>query len=409
MKRWIAPDQTDRLKAPVSAAACSSYDEEEVRLSLRRLLDPIDALDFVREGMTVAVKVNLITMMAPEKAATTHPALVGELCRMLCARGAAVIIGDSPGGTFNEGHLRSVYRACGLEEMVQRLREEGLPVCLNDDFTSREAVFMEAASLKTFEYTAWLDRADAIIDFAKLKTHAMMAMTCSVKNLFGTIPGTGKPECHMRFPDTQSFADLMIDLNEFFTPVLNIVDGVDAMEGNGPTAGTVRHMGILLASRSPYNLDMACAGLIGLDRSSVPTLEQAYRRGLGPAGTADLTILGKNACEKARVPDFQLVSKPRSITFASGGVGGALFGKAAEWIFSSRPQVHKGECIKCGKCAQVCPAKAIHMEGIPVIDRSRCIHCFCCQEFCPQGAMRVHLNPVGKLIRHFDQRQGERS
>ncbi|MBR2995546.1 MAG: DUF362 domain-containing protein, partial [Lachnospiraceae bacterium] len=235
MKRWIAPDQTDRLKAPVSAAACSSYDEEEVRLSLRRLLDPIDALDFVREGMTVAVKVNLITMMAPEKAATTHPALVGELCRMLCDRGAAVIIGDSPGGTFNEGHLRSVYRACGLEEMVQRLREEGLPVCLNDDFTSREAVFMEAASLKTFEYTAWLDRADAIIDFAKLKTHAMMTMTCSVKNLFGTIPGTGKPECHMRFPDTQSFADLMIDLNEFFTPVLNIVDGVDAMEGNGPT------------------------------------------------------------------------------------------------------------------------------------------------------------------------------
>lgn len=402
MGHWIAQEQTLRLAAPVSAAACSSYETEEVRHALNQLLGAIDGLDFVKQGMTIAVKVNLITMMAPEKAATTHPVLISELCRLLCARGASVIIGDSPGGTFTEGYLKTVYRGCGLEAMVQDLRREGLNVRLNDDFSKQEAVFLEAVSLKTFEYTAWLDRADAIINFAKLKTHAMMAMTCSVKNLFGTIPGTGKPECHMRFPSTPAFANLMIDLNEYFKPALNIVDGIDAMEGNGPTAGSVRHMGILLASRSPYNLDLACAGLIGLDRSSVPTLEQACQRGLGKSRPDELVIIGKDAYDHACVKDFQLVSKPMSITFASKGPAGALFGKAAEWIFSSRPQLYADDCIRCGKCAQVCPAKAIHMEGVPVIDRTKCIHCFCCQEFCPRGAMRVHLNPVGKLIRYFN-------
>ena len=381
---------------PVSLVKCDTYEYSDVRKALDESLSLIHGLEFVKPGMKVGIKANLVTGMAPERAVTTHPILIRVLCDMLTEKGATVVIGDSPGGLFTSAFLKGVYKSCGLFEL------ENDKVKLNDDFSVRDAEFPEAVSIRNFTYTGWLDKCDAIVNISKLKTHAMMAMTCSVKNLFGTIPGTGKPECHMRFPSTPAFANLMIDLNEYFTPVLNIVDGIDAMEGNGPTAGSVRHMGILLASRSPYNLDLACAGLIGLDRSSVPTLEQAWQRGLGKSRPDELVIIGKDAYDHACVKDFQLVSKPMSITFASKGPAGALFGKAAEWIFSSRPQLYADDCIRCGKCAQVCPAKAIHMEGVPVIDRTKCIHCFCCQEFCPRGAMRVHLNPVGKLIRYFN-------
>ena len=59
----------------------------------------------------------------------------------------------------------------------------------------------------------------------------------------------------------------------------------------------------------------------------------------------------------------------------------------------------KDACIGCGKCAKICPAKAITMENkLPVIDRSACIHCFCCQEFCPKGAMGVYRPPIARIL-----------
>ena len=63
------------------------------------------------------------------------------------------------------------------------------------------------------------------------------------------------------------------------------------------------------------------------------------------------------------------------------------------------PKVKKNECIGCGKCANICPAKAIRMENkLPTIDRKACIHCFCCQEFCPKGAMGVSRPFIARLL-----------
>jgi uncharacterized protein (DUF362 family) len=107
--------------------------------------------------------------------------------------------------------------------------------------------------LKSFTYTAWLDACDAIIDFCKLKSHGMMGMSAAAKNLFGVIPGTMKPEYHFRFPDMRDFARMLVDINDYFAEKVKItlVDAVEGMEGNGPTKGTPRHIGVLLASASP--------------------------------------------------------------------------------------------------------------------------------------------------------------
>ena len=57
---------------------------------------------------------------------------------------------------------------------------------LNQDFGTEEVRFPEGVKAKSFTYTSWLSKADAIIDFAKLKTHGMAGMTCAVKNFFGS-------------------------------------------------------------------------------------------------------------------------------------------------------------------------------------------------------------------------------
>ena len=84
----------------VSVAPCGGYDEEEVLCALRSALDGIGGLDFVRPGMRIAVKLNLVTAMKPDAAATVHPAVVCALVRLLREKGALVVVGDSPGGVY---------------------------------------------------------------------------------------------------------------------------------------------------------------------------------------------------------------------------------------------------------------------------------------------------------------------
>ncbi|MBO7293236.1 MAG: DUF362 domain-containing protein, partial [Clostridia bacterium] len=242
------------MEKRVYFAPCADYGEETVREAFDRLL-PEGALDFVTEGMRVAVKVNLVSAMKPESAGVTHPALVRELCRRLVARGATVVVGDSPGGPFNAAMMSTVYRVSGMTAV------EEVGATLNRDYGQEEVTFPEAREAHTFVASTWLRSCDAVINFAKLKTHGMMGYSGAVKNLFGTIPGTLKLEYHFSHPDATRFANMLVDLNEFWRPGLSLVDAVVGMEGNGPTAGTPRHVGVLLASPSPYAADVVAAEL----------------------------------------------------------------------------------------------------------------------------------------------------
>lgn len=373
----------------VAVARCADYDHVEA--ALLEALAPFGGLDWARPGMKVALKVNLVSGGRPERAISPHPRLVCALCRLLVARGAQVVVGDSPGGLYTSAFVGHVYAASGMAAV------EETGARLNRDFSRREARFPEGKILHTFQYTAWLDGADAVIDVCKLKTHGMMGMSCAVKNLFGVVPGTLKPEYHFRYPDPADFADMLVDLAGFVRPRLSICDAVIAMEGNGPTAGTPRAVGAVLAAENPHSLDLACAHIIGLRPADVPTLAAARRRGYIPESAAGLSIAGALFA----VPGFKLVAERRSLEFTHPIPGplGALAGRAMRRLMRARPAVVRRECVGCGQCARVCPAHAIEMRGgFPRIDRRRCICCFCCQEFCPRGAMKVRRASVARAL-----------
>jgi len=379
--------------APVVIRPCADYTPEAAREALSSALAPLGGLDWITPGMRVAIKTNLITALKPENAATTHPVLLGALAGLLRERGAEVVIGDSPGGVFSRPYVETVYGVCGLKGL------EGPGVSLNRDFRQKEIVWEDGKVLKHFICTAWLEDADAIINFSKLKVHAMMTMTAATKNLFGAIPGAIKAEYHYRFPEYGDFADMLVDLNEYFRPRLHLCDAVVAMEGNGPTQGTPKKLGALLASESPYCLDLAAAELLGLTKEDVPYLEAAYRRGLVPETASELTVDGSLAAFRPEA--FRNIASRNSITSLIGGSGpfSRWLQGAVGAILQSTPRLEKDKCVGCGVCAGACPAKAIAIEEKKaVIHRKDCIRCFCCQELCPRGAMGVHRPLAARIV-----------
>ena len=377
----------------VSIVGCADYQYDNVRRAMEEALRAIDGLAFIKEGMTVGLKANLVSFASPDKAVTTHPVVLKVLCDMIRERGACVIIGDSPGGLYNSAFVTKVYRASGLYEL------EGEGVELNMDFSQSEVTFPEAKVAHRFSYTAFLEKCDCIIDVCKLKTHGMMSMSCAAKNLFGVIPGTMKPEYHFRYPTYEQFADMIIDLNDYVKPVLSVCDAIVGMEGNGPTAGVPRQVGCILASPSPHKLDLLAASIIGLSAKEVPTLQAAEARGYIPASADELTVYGEP--REFYISDYDNISTRHSLGFSgtSDSVLKNMFGKIAKSALNSRPKLRKKECVGCNLCGQICPAKAITIvKGKAVIDTKACIRCFCCQEFCPKGAMKVHRTLIAKLL-----------
>lgn len=371
----------------VAVVRCKTYDVEAVKPALEEALNAVNGLDFVKSGMKIIIKPNLVSFKKPDAAATTHPALLEALVEMLLARGADVTIGDSPGGPHSLPLLNRVYAATGMDRL------EKLGAKLNRNMNEKNVDFPEGKVLKNFTYTEYLDEADAIIDFCKLKSHGMLGMSAAVKNLFGTIPGLKKPEVHYKFQNDAEFADMLVDLNEYFKPRLAICDAVVGMEGNGPTAGTPRQIGAIIASKSTYYADVVGAELIGMNIDGLPTLQAAYERGFAPASSKNLRVYGD--IRALTVDDFK-APPVRGLSFMRKGNVLHFISKAA---LEHKPTLKKRLCAGCGECARMCPAKAIEMKNKkPHINREKCIRCFCCQEFCPRAAMVAHRPLAAKVL-----------
>ena len=379
------------MDSTVSVARCASYDEKEVLAALSRALSRIGGLDWVRPGMRVAVKANLMMPKKPDGAATVHPVVAAALCTLLIERGASVVVGDSPGGPYSGVYLKPIYAVTGMHAV------ERTGARLNDDFGSREVAVPEARVLHSFPALRFLLEADAIVSLCKIKTHGLMAYTGACKNFFGGVAGMTKSELHYRYPTHEAFADMLVDLNEFYKPVLSVADAIVAMEGNGPSGGTPRHMDALLCAKNAHALDLAAAAMMNLTADDVPTLAAAARRGLAPARAEALSVLTEEAGGLAAftMPDFALVPK-RGVEF--WGTRNARAAKVLTRLFARRPRV-EAHCVGCGACSAVCHAKAVKVvSGRARIDRSRCVRCFCCQEFCPKGAITVHRTALSRLL-----------
>ncbi|MHB0938790.1 MAG: DUF362 domain-containing protein [Armatimonadota bacterium] len=383
----------------VAITRCRTYEEEQVHAAVEAALQPLGGLArVVQPGQRVLLKLNLLSAHPPERAVTTHPAVVKAVVRMVQARGATPIVGDSPGGILTDAQYRSLLETTGIRRVIE---ETGCEWANFDDATvditsDKARIFKRFTAVK-----APLD-ADVIIALPKLKTHQFMFYTGAVKLLYGFLPGLVKAEYHLHAGRSQdTFANLLLDIHDTFPPALAIMDAVVGMEGNGPTYGTPCPVGLILASTSCTALDFVMTHLIGLNPPIVPTVRAALRRGSGPARLEDITLFGEDPAA-VRVADFRQARTLRA------GTGNARFAAWSSWLFSAWPEIDETVCKRCGTCAKHCPPEGISAKKgeLPRIDLAACLRCYCCHELCPHDAVRIagpRLRfPTGAGVRVYD-------
>ena len=362
-------------------AAAANYDQQTVDAAVERLFCQLTAAQALG-GKRVLLKPNLLAKHTPERAVTTHPAMVRAVIRAVRRRGAASItVADSPGGVYNPGILRSIYKVSGLTDVC---REEG--AALYTDCKSRE-VPAKGQMVKQFTLLEPVLDCDVIINLPKLKTHMMTGLSAATKNLFGCIPGLQKAEWHMRFPDKERFGGMLVDLLCTVKPGFAILDGILAQEGDGPAGGTPRMVGIVAAAEDHLQMDLALCRMLGIRPKDVPYLNAAISRGLCPEQFAPACAKGEGELCRP-IPGYRLPSSWGSVDFADKAPRAVRWAvPAVERLLAPRPVINKSRCIGCGKCAEICPQHTITVQGKAHIHAARCIRCFCCHEMCPVKAI----------------------
>ncbi len=377
----------------VSLRSCNSYKYEEVKSQVEKLINDLGGLEeYIKRDSKVFIKLNLVIKKKPDEVATTHPMVLKVIAEKLLELGCKVIVGDSPGGPYTKSSLKGVYKTCGIEEVCEELGIE-----LNYDISEVKVENPNGKILKYMTVIKPIVDADHVINICKLKTHAMATFTGGVKNLFGVIPGVSKAEYHFKMPKVVDFTEALVDICSYVSPSLTIMDGVIGMEGEGPTAGVPRKIGVLLGSESPYAIDVVACNIINLDPNKVPTVQRCVEREFIEKDFSDVCVLGEKVEDKV-IKDFKIPSN-RSISFLRG-----IVPKSIE-IFvnkklAGKPVINYKECVKCGECSKVCPPKVISMENKgPVIDLDHCIRCFCCHELCPKKAVDLKRPFVFRFLK----------
>lgn len=362
------------MKSSVSIVSCEKYDEERVMIALRESIHLIGGIQaYIRKGNRVLLKPNVLYGKSPEKAVTTHPAILKGMVRIVREAGGIPSIGDSPA----VGSLRRAAEKSGIKAVADEMN------CPLVEF-NRPVVPRGAGSkmFKKLEIDEAVLEADVVVNLPKWKTHAQMLLTLGVKNLFGCIPGPRKAQCHlMAGEDAKAFARILVDVYRSVQPSLTVLDGIVGMQGNGPNSGRPISIGLVLASGDALNLDQVVCDLVGISRKSLLTNRVAFDQGIA---REEIDVLGKKV-EEVKISDFQFPSISRTDWGLPGFLSSAL-----KEALTSKPAVVEEMCESCDECTKICPPNALTRKGKDLVfDYKQCIRCFCCLEVCPSGAISI--------------------
>jgi uncharacterized protein (DUF362 family)/Pyruvate/2-oxoacid:ferredoxin oxidoreductase delta subunit len=376
-------------KAGVIIIRCDTYEDAQVLTAVQKGFDMLGGISvFAKPGERIVIKPNILIGTDPDKGVTTHPAVFGAVGKLLKDAGVSVLYGDSPSFGKSEPNLRK----SGLKEVGDRLG-----FILADFDSGRPVSHKDALLVKKFVIANGVLDSDGLISLPKFKTHGLVRFTGAVKNQFGCVPGLLKSQYHVKLPDPYDFATMLVDLNTLIKPRLYIMDGIMAMEGNGPRSGKLKRLNVLLLSSDPVALDATACRIACIDPEIVPTSKPGEKAGLGTYNVENIELMGE-ALESFIDTSFEMNRTP-----PIPGSGGR-FRVFLKNRITERPVIDKAKCTCCGTCITMCSVQPKAVDWYkgdtskpPRYNYNRCIRCYCCQETCPEGAIYLRSPLLGRI------------
>ena len=372
---------------------CESYEVDRIINIINNGIKELGGWsEFVKPLDRVLLKVNLIGPKPPESASLTHFEFVRAIVRILRALECEVWIGDSSGGAI--AGIAPTAQAFQVSGLAQMAKEEG---ALIKNFDKEGAV--EVPRVSKQDETMFLAKplfdADVIINLPKFKTHSMGIYTGAVKNVFGCLPGLRKAKYHRDSPAPEDFGAILADIHQALSIPLHIMDGVVAMQGEGPTAGDPYPAKKILMSKDPMALDTVAMSLIGLHPEEVPILSAAIEQGIGTSKIEEIEIHAD--------PDSLLLLENFHLPKRYYSTKKQNYGSLVRVIdfLKTRPEVNRKKCVNCNMCVESCPVEAIDRET-KKIDYDACIECLCCHELCRYEAVELkRKNLMARVMMKF--------
>jgi len=369
------------MGSKVSLVGCRSYNRDSVFKAVEKSIDLLGGIDsIIKPKSKVLVKPNLLTDARAEDCITTHPQVVEAVIEILKKISARIIVGDSPSVFGERKDIEKVYETTGMRQVCQRQRVELV-------------YFDKAVVKKGFPLTEWIDKCDYIVNVPKFKTHNFTVLTASIKNLFGLVLGFYKARLHKESLNPEDFSKYLVDIFELTRPVLNIVDAVVSLEGDGPGSSGIKvDIGLIVSGQDAVAVDSIFATIMGLFPHDIPMIKQASSRNLGIANLEEIEIVGENLGEYIRdnfkLPTIWFYHKLPSILL--------YFAKR---LIKFKMVILPSRCQSCRKCIEICPMCAISLrDDKAYIDSKKCILCSCCQEICPYRAIEIKKSLLLKLL-----------
>jgi uncharacterized protein (DUF362 family) len=253
--------------ARVAVLAAASYDGDLsgiVEQGLREIGTDV-------RGARVVLKPNLVEY-DPGTSINTDPRVVAAAVLAFRRLGAAsVTVGEGP------GHRRDTMYVVERSGLGDALRAVEAPfVDLNLDAVAPVALRSSYTTLGELWLPRTITDADVVVSMPKMKMHHWAGVTLSLKNCFGCVPSRiyGWPKNVLHYAGLEQ---AIIDVSAAVQPDLAIVDGIVAMEGNGPISGDPVQVGAIVVGDDPVATDVVAASIMGIDPAGIAYLDEAGR------------------------------------------------------------------------------------------------------------------------------------
>jgi len=259
--------------------------------NVRQALDAI-ADDIQVEGKKrIIIKPNFVTVH--RQVAATHRDAVRALLDFLAERGVeGITLAEGPA----MGSLQAALDNYGYMPLVKKYGIE--TVALNSDESVEVDLRDRHRNPLTLPAARTAVESDYRISIGPPKTHDMAIVTLSLKNMaVGSLLGGQKSRCHQ---DTPGININLYRMARYVAPHLAILDGFEAMEGNGPCSGDAVDWRVAIASTDFVAADSLCSDLMGFPPNKVGYLHYCHLMGLGQGDPSAIEIVGNATPDQVR-------------------------------------------------------------------------------------------------------------